>query len=65
MESVIKWHTGKPKETGEYLVTALNGEVDYDVFYKCSDGNCFWGFYDNVLAWYKLSDIKPYKEKEL
>ena len=63
MESVIKWQTGEPKETGEYLVTTLDGLVDYDVLYKHSDGYLYWGFYDNVDAWCKLSDIEPYKEE--
>lgn len=61
MESVIKWQTGEPKEKGEYLVTTLDGIVDYDVVYKNSKGDMVFGNFENVLAWCKLDDIKPYK----
>lgn len=44
MESIIKWNTGEPKETGEYLVTTLDGIVDYDVVYQHPDGYLYWGF---------------------
>ena len=65
MESVIKWQTGEPKENGEYLVTTLDGIVDYDVVYINSKGKMSFGNFDNVLAWCKLSDIEHYKvEKE-
>lgn len=60
MESIIKWNTGEPKETGEYLVTTLDGIVDYDVAYRHPDGYLYWGFFDNVLAWCKLTSIEPY-----
>ena len=63
MESVIKWQTGEPKEEGEYLVTTLDGIVDYDVVYINSKGKMSFGNFDNVLAWRKLSDIEPYKEE--
>lgn len=63
MDSTIKWQIGAPNETGEYIVTTWDGLVDYDVVYRHSDGYLFWGFYDNVLAWFKLSNIEPYKEE--
>ena len=64
MESVIKWQTGAPNEPGQYIVTTWDGLVDYDVAYRHRDGYLFWGFYNNVLAWCKLSNIEPYKEEE-
>ena len=63
IESTIKWHKGEPKEIGEYIVTTLDGLIDYDVVYRHSDGDLFWGFYDNILAWCKLSNIEPYKDE--
>ena len=63
MESVIKWQTGEPKETGEYLVTTSDGIVDYDIVYINSKCKMLFGNFDNVLAWCKLSDIEPYKEE--
>ena len=62
MKSIITWHTGVPKEEGEYLVTTLDGIVDYDIVYINSKCKTIFGNFDNVLAWCKLSDIKPYKE---
>lgn len=69
MESTIKWHTGEPKEGGEYIVTLYNGVITYDE-YCCvtsSDGDdvFFWNNWDedSIIAWCKLSDIKPYKEE--
>lgn len=62
--SSIKWQTGEPKETGEYLITTSDGNVYYDIVYtnsKCK--MLFWNF-NNVLAWCKLSDIEPYKEEK-
>jgi hypothetical protein len=61
--SQINWQTGEPKEEGEYLVTTLDGIVDYDVVYINSKGNMPFGNFDNVLAWCKLAEIEPYKEK--
>ena len=62
MDSTIKWQTGAPNEPGQYIVTTWDGLVDYDVAYRNRDGYLFCGFYNNVLAWCKLSDIEPYKE---
>ena len=63
-ESVIKWKTGKPEETGKYLVQMKDHEmiVDFNFWNNLSNS---WMFYDaSVVAWCKLSDIEPYKEKE-
>lgn len=75
-ESIIKWQTGKPKEKGTYIVTYKFGyyptERPLDKLYAISIGTSywddFWHQYDDemsdckVIAWYKLSDIEPYKE---
>lgn len=64
MESVIKWHTGEPKETGEYLVTTLDGIVDYDVVYINNEGKMRFGNFYKVFAWCKLGDIAPCNEED-
>lgn len=68
--SVVEWQMGEPTEEGECIVTLDNGVVTYDE-YCCatdSDGDdmFFWRYWDEdkVVAWCKLSNIKPYKEKE-
>ena len=63
--SMVKWHTGEPKENGKYLITTnietvliawwngtswLIGNMSLDIKYK---------------AWCKLSDIAPYKEENI
>lgn len=68
MESKIKWHTGKPKEECECLVTLKDGYVVFNEYccFTDSDGNedFFWSRWDgdDIIAWCKISDIKPYKE---
>ena len=65
MESVIKWHTGEIKEVGEYIVTLLDGTVSLDYYaIPCYDGKLKPMNYtkDSIIAWCKVSDIKPYKE---
>lgn len=64
MESIIKWKTGEPEESGSYLVT-IKGT--YDIFVTCCYYSCLngWSHWDNVIAWCKLNDIKPYKEEEV
>lgn len=63
MESVVKWHTGVPKEEGEYLVTLQtpNGnEVAYIGFEEYGwfgNGNC------KVIAWCPLSEIESFSRK--
>lgn len=63
MESVIKWNAGKPKEEGRYLVTTIDGHIATAVMIK-NDLHDKYFFNQYVKAWCKLSDIKPYKEKE-
>lgn len=62
--SLIKWQTGEPPETGMYLVTVYNKYIATDYFgYFLHDK---WRHYDgHVTAWCKLSDIQPYKGKEV
>ena len=68
MESIIKWQTGEPKESGEHFVTLLNGKVRLAEFYKYKVADKeYWGCIPcgivGVKAWCKLSDIEPYKEE--
>ena len=61
MESVIKWQTGEPKESGSYLVT-IKGM--YETYVTCAFYNCMKGWsHWNVVAWCLLGSIKPYKEE--
>ena len=66
MESIIKWQTGEPKEAGYYIVTTHEYIVRVAVY-----SPFFKGWYINrvsvegIIAWCKLSDIKPYKEEEV
>lgn len=65
MESVIKWQTGEPKESGLYLVTTYYGKVKVDEFCHYSVSGKEYGTfikYADPVAWCKLSDIEPYKE---
>lgn len=68
MESVIKWHTGEPKENDVYFVSLkLGSSVTTTIL------NYYRGVWLNfkssvfpseyVIAWCKLSNIKPYKEE--
>lgn len=63
MESIIKWQTGEPKESGSYLVTLRFGLIEEDswnnIIQRWSRNN------GEVIAWCKLSDIEPYKEEEV
>lgn len=64
MESVIKWHKGEPKESGVYLVTI---NCKYSIFVQYAQFGCLtgWSYFNpkEIIAWCKLSDIKPYKEE--
>lgn len=68
-ESVIKWQTGQPKEEGEYLVTLFNGEITFNEYCCITNSDeeeeFFWSNWDDdsIIAWCKLSDIKPYKDE--
>lgn len=65
MESTIKWQTCEPKEHCNYIVSLKDGSVGSAVFAPWDIKQSFWGIYlkKDVVAWYKLSDIEPYKEK--
>lgn len=66
MESVIKWQTGEPKESGTYLAT-IKGR--YSIFVQYAEFGCLtgWSYFkpEEIIAWCKLSDIKPYKEEQI
>ena len=57
----IKWQTGKPKESGAYIVTLRFGLIEEDswnnIIQRWTRNN------GEVIAWCKLSDIAPYKEE--
>lgn len=57
MESVIKWQTGVPTKPGWYIVSIKDNKVTYDLFTESHN----WLIGD-VIAWYSLSEIEPYKE---
>ena len=63
-ESVIKWQTGEPKESGTYLTT-IKGK--YSIFVQCAQFGCLtgWSYFkpEEIIAWRKLNDIEPYKEE--
>ena len=65
--SKVEWQTGEPKGNGEYLVSLEDGSVCRDEWRElyCEDDIKCWVYNDDeVIAWCKLSDIEPYKEKE-
>ena len=71
-ESVIKWQTGEPKGDGLYIVRRRNLSGSGEFVSVLERQGYFWTNvtmcrikHDNVVAWCKLSDIKPYKEEEL
>lgn len=51
------------KEEGLYLVTTIFGEVKTSTYIKAKAID-FGVFSQDVIAWCKLSDIEPYKNKE-
>ena len=64
--SIIHWQTGQPTEEGEYLVSLDDGSVCRDEWRKlyCDDEKQGWVYNEGeIIAWCKLSDIKPYKEE--
>jgi hypothetical protein len=63
MESVIKWHTGEPKETGTYIVTTIEGTVAFS-YYQQGFSTDEEYFKSCIIAWCKLSDIEPYEEEK-
>ena len=62
MESVIKWQTGEPKTAGRYLVQTKDDGVQISFWSSFIQS---WSLYSKseIIAWCKLSDIKPYKEE--
>ena len=71
MESVIKWHTEEPKKSGAYIATyKKTSECDAYVVALYRIGKNWettsWDVIpsERVVAWCKLSDIEPYKEKK-
>lgn len=65
MESKIKWQTGCPEQSGNYIVTMSTGEVTSKEFYNPYTSHSYWeGVEENdeVIAWCPISDIEPYKE---
>lgn len=63
MESVIKWHTGEPKEGGYYLITTDSGRVITDLW-RIFPNRSNWEYRNklDVIAWCPLNEIEPYKE---
>lgn len=61
MESIIKWQTGEPKESGMYIVITKDGLMRTSQL-MVEHGKKTWAFGLKVTAWCKLSDIKTYKE---
>ena len=66
MESTIKWQKGTPTIGGEYLVCLKDGSVITDKFLAVDGLEGDWRKFNKsyVVAWCKLSDIKPYSKKE-
>lgn len=66
MKSVIKWHTGEPKEEGYYIVTyqSLTGTTVETALYEEYGWDIYTSASCKVIAWCPLSEIKPYKEKD-
>ena len=71
-ESTIQWQHGEPKEEGNYLVSLLDGRIEVDKWLIPLIPESMWDEEDvpvwekndeEVVAWCKLSDIKPYKEE--
>lgn len=71
MGATIKWHTGTPNCDGCYIVTTLLPDGNPFVSSMCRAGY-HWYTSDGkrvqdpslVAAWFKMSDIPPYRGKE-
>ena len=71
METIIKWQTGTPKHDGYYIVTTLLSDGRPFVASMFRAGY-HWYTPDGkrvsdpglVVAWFRMSDIQPYIEKE-
>ena len=55
--NVIDWEIGTPKDNGIYLITNIWGKIDLSIW------NGEWECYNNdeVIAYSKIENIKPYK----
>ena len=64
MESVIKWRTGKPKESLDCIATIANGTVKVLTWLPPINSWVYNGLERayGIIAWCPLSEIKPYKE---
>lgn len=64
MKQVIKWQKGEPKERGSYIVYIKGLDSNYVTcaVYVHETGWCHWKK-EEIIAWCKLSEIEPYKEK--
>jgi len=72
METIIKWQTGTPKHDGYYIVTTLLSDGCPFVTSMFRAGY-HWYTPDGkrvpdpglVVAWFRMSDIQPYRGKEV
>lgn len=60
MESIIKWKTRTPNDSGRYVITLKWKDVETDWY----DKDLGWHRYHDkdVVAWCNLNNIEPYKE---
>ena len=65
-QSIIKWQTKEPEVSGSYLVSVKDFNCAFVTTDYWSVLREKWQYWDErVIAWRKLSDIKPYKEEEV
>lgn len=66
MESIIKWQTGMPEQSGLYLVTMSTGEVTVMECYNPYTSSPYWLDEEEeegeVVAWCDFKNIKPYRK---
>ena len=67
-QSIVKWHTGEPKDYDIYIVSVSNGEKDGVTVLSWDNKQKKFIYMDRfpnleATAWCKLSDIEPYKEE--
>ena len=63
-KGTIKWQTGTPKHTGQYLITTKHHEVEVDRWMPKADeyGDHWYKHYDiDVIAWCEIESIEPFK----
>lgn len=58
-ENELKWKTGKPDYSGEYIITNKYGQVETDRWDEYKET---WVYHHDcdVMAWCDLFSIKPY-----